>query len=723
MRPPKKKTRRPTPLLLATVMACGAMPEASWAEESASSVIALPEISVTARKRQENPRDVPLSLTVVDGQTLEDARINSSEDLFRSVPNMMSNDLGDSRATYYTIRGIGPVTQPLGPDDSSVVTYVDGIPQPFFGSDLIYLDIDRAEVLRGPQGTLYGRNSAAGAINITTRKPGAEPEFSLRGEIGGDGTRSIQGVASGPLVPGRLAARLALKQWSADGYVPNLYGSDRGDHRNFAGRGSLLLTPSDRTTVTLGLAGESNKQNPVGWVLRQQADYPEQASTVNKADRRSGGAALTVAHDFGWGTLTSATGANRVVNELLTDDHEGKAFSALFGLPVAFFQRQTDFSDWTETETSFNQEFRLNSAAASAVSWVAGLNYAHSHLDTRYTNQSAFFASTNGTRDVDLTANSASAFGEVTVPVVARLKATGGLRFNHDWKKYGSTFTGNGFPGTVAGFHQSGDLTYNYVTGRASLAYDITDTSNVYATVSRGYKAGGFPRFPTDAAFGQATAPYKSATYWTYELGSKNEFLGGRARLNLAGFFTKARNEQLYAYNPRTATFQPANVDVRSYGFEAEGALRVASGLDLLGGFGYTVSNLENVAASLSATTGAASGNATPNVPRMNASLALQHRGDGAVIGLPSRFGTLGRLEVQHQGHRYADVGSQTLLKGYQLVNARVGVEMENADLYLFANNLFDRQYATQGNHLGPNVDAVLPARGRVIGVGAGVRF
>lgn len=117
MRPPKKTARRPTPLLLATVMACGAMPETCWAEEAASAVIALPEISATARKRQEIPRDVPLSLTVVDGQTLEDARINSSEDLFRSVPNMMSNDLGDSRATYYTICGIGPVTQPLGPDD------------------------------------------------------------------------------------------------------------------------------------------------------------------------------------------------------------------------------------------------------------------------------------------------------------------------------------------------------------------------------------------------------------------------------------------------------------------------------------------------------------------------------------------------------------------------------------------------------------------------------
>lgn len=723
MRPPKKKTHCPAPLLLATIMACGAIPGTAQADDAASTAIGLPEISVTARKRQENARDVPISLTAVDRQTLEDARINSSEDLFRSVPNMISNDLGDSRATYYTIRGIGPLTQPLGPDDSSVVTYIDGIPQPFFGSDLIYLDIDQAEVLRGPQGTLYGRNSAAGAINITTRKPGAEPEFQLRGEYGSNGTRSVQGIASGTLIPDRLAARLALKQWSADGYLPNLYSSDRGNHRNFAGRGSIVLTPSDRTTITLGVAGESNKQNPSGWVLRQQANYPEQASTASTVDRRSAGAALTLAHDFGWGTFTSATGANRVVAEMLTDDHEGKAFSALFGMPVAFFQPQTDFSDWTETETTFNQELRLNSAATSTVAWVVGLNYARNHLDTRYTNQSAFFPSTNGTRDINLTASSASVFGEVTVPVTTRLKATGGLRFNHDWKDYSSVFTGNGFPGTVAGFRQSGDLTYNYVTGRASLAYDLSDTSNIYATVSRGYKAGGFPRFPTDSAFGQATAPYKSASYWTYELGSKNEFLGGRARLDLAGFLNRARNEQLYAYNGATATFQPANVDVRSYGFEAEGAFRMAPGLDLLGGFGYTVSNLKGVAATLAAATGAASGNDTPNVPRMNASLALQYRGDGTVIGLPSQFGTMGRLEVQHQGHRYADVGSQTLLKGYQVVNARVGIETENADLYLFASNLFDRRYATQGNHLGPNIDAVLLARGRVVGVGAAVRF
>ena len=135
-------------------------------------VITLDPVTVTVRKIEESQQDVPISITVLGEQALEERRIDDVENVLREVPGVGFNSLGDGRSTFLSIRGIGPISQPLGYDDTSTVTYVDGVPQPLFGSDLSLLDAERIEVMRGPQGTVFGRNAQAGAINIVTRRPG-----------------------------------------------------------------------------------------------------------------------------------------------------------------------------------------------------------------------------------------------------------------------------------------------------------------------------------------------------------------------------------------------------------------------------------------------------------------------------------------------------------------------------------------------------------------------
>ncbi len=691
------------------------------AAQTVAETVTLPEISVTARKREEQARDVPFALTATDRQTIEDARIEGVEDLYRNVPNFNYNGYNDSRTSYYQIRGVGPLSQPLSPDDTSVVTYVDGVPQPLYASDIAYLDIERIEVLRGPQGTLYGRNTSAGAINIVTRKATGVPDFMLRAEYASQKTRMAEGSAGGALVPGKLAARLGFRYWGASGFVPNLYGSDRGGYDNYALRGSFVLTPSDRTTVTLGVYGEADYQRPPISVLLQQPTYPSVAVTQGSESRRMTASSLTIAHDLGWAVLNALTGFNTISNTLRTDDADGLVYSRMTGLPPQIFATTAnDYSRWNERETTVSQEVRLNSPEGSDVAWVGGANYYYDRFLASYYNESFAFAATNGSRTNQLTTNSLSVFGEVTVPVTDRLKLTGGLRYSYDWKDYDAGFIGNGYPGTVGSFNQSGRLTYSYLTGRAAAAYDVLPQSTAYVTAGRGYKAGGFPRFTTDAAYGQASTPYQPATSWTYEAGLKNRFLGGRARLDLAVFYNDVKNEQLYAVDPASFTFRPANTDVRSYGFEAEGAARILPGLDLTGTLGFTNATLRNVASALAVATGAANGNDVPNVPRLGASIALQYRGD---LGLPAGLNWLGRIEDQYQGGRYADVGNRLKLDSYHVVNARLGLEFERGDAYVFVNNLFDKQYQYGGNQYAPGIDAVIPARGRVVGVGASLRF
>ncbi|WP_162935729.1 TonB-dependent receptor plug domain-containing protein [Tsuneonella amylolytica] len=180
------------------------------------------DIIVTARLREEPVREVPFAVTVLDADTLATRRIDDTQSFFRQVPGLSLTSFDDGRFAYFQLRGIGPLSQAASPDDGSVVTYVDGVPQPVYASEFAYLDLQRIEVLRGPQGTLFGRNSQGGAINIITRQPGDEVEGSARIEGGEDEYGLVQAAISGPLVADRLAAGITARASTIDGFIPNI---------------------------------------------------------------------------------------------------------------------------------------------------------------------------------------------------------------------------------------------------------------------------------------------------------------------------------------------------------------------------------------------------------------------------------------------------------------------------------------------------------------------
>lgn len=683
---------------------------------------------VTARKVKEDPQKIPVSMTLFDNQSLNDRRIDDLENLLRDVPNISFSSLGDGRSTYMSIRGIGPMSQPLGFDDTSVVTYIDGVPQPAFASDWRFLDVERIEVLRGPQGTVFGRNAQAGAINITTRQPGDSFEGTLRAEAGLDSKSENIGqlAVSGPLIEDRLAGRFSAAYSNLGPDVDNLAsGGKLGKVESGVFRGSLVITPDELTKMVLTANYERNNNTPSNFVLQKGPNFPTvKLDPKGWVDREISGLSLTANRQLENMQFTSVSAVNHYDFKNLTNNSEALTFSRVFGMPESAFVPATDWSTYDESQNSLYQELRLSSLDNADVVWVGGLNYLHDSYKLTTNYDSAFFASTNGTRNGDYGTNSYAAFGELTVPIagIERLKGTLGTRYTHDRKTYDARFRSNGFPGTVAEYNQSGVLNYDMVTGRAALSYELSDNSSLYASVARGAKSGGFPNFTNNAPTGQKDEPYVESTSWSYEVGSKNRFLDGRAELNAALFYNVVKNENLFAMDSASFTFVPKPMDTRSYGAELEGSLQLAESWKLSGGVGYTHAELRDVSDDVAASSQASDGNRVPAVPKFNTNLTLQYYDSAAWLGLPEA-NVFALAQHQYVGSREADVGNHFKLESYQLVNAKVGLEFSAFDLYVFGQNLTDERPQYIGLYYGPGSAAVSVGHGRVLGVGTQIRF
>lgn len=683
---------------------------------------------VTARKVKEDPLKVPVSMTLFDQQTLNDRRIDGVEQLIRDVPNISYSALGDMRSSYMSIRGIGPMAQPLGFDDTSVVVYVDGVPQPAFGSDLRFLDVERIEVLRGPQGTVFGRNAQAGAINIITRQPADSFEGTLRAEAGLNSESENVGqlTVSGPLIKDRLAGRFSAAYSNLGADVDNASpGGKLGKVETGVFRGSMVFTPDERSRFVLTGNYERDNNTPSNFVLKNGPNFPT-VDLVPKGwvHRELSGLSLTANHEFDSFQFTSVSAFSRYDFDNLTNNSEALTFSNVFGMPVSAFNPATDWSTYDERQNSLYQELRISSLDNADIVWVGGLNYLHDSYKLTTVYDSAFFASTNGTRHGDYTNNSYAAFGEATVPLFGseRLKGTLGGRYTHDRKTYQARFRSNGFPGTVDSFNQSGVLNYDMVTGRAAISYELDPNSTIYTSVARGAKSGGFPNFTNNAPSGQYDEPYKESSSWSYEIGSKNRLFDGRVELNAALFYNTVKDENLFALDSASFTFVPKPLDTRSYGIELEGAVQLSEHWRLNGGAGYTHAELRHVSDDVAASSGAKEGNRVPAVPKWNTNLTLQFYDSAAWVGLPEA-NLFALAQHQYVGSREADVGSHFKLDAYQLYNAKVGLEFSAFDIYLFGQNLTNAHPQYLGLYYGPDSEAVSIGHGRVLGVGTQIRF
>jgi outer membrane receptor protein involved in Fe transport len=487
----------------------------------------LEEIVVTAQKRSENLQEVPISITALSSDTLEASVVSGTMDLNAMVPGLNSRSSVGFLQPF--IRGVGSTGNGAG-IEAPVAMYVDGVyiasaPAALFS----FNGVQRIEVLKGPQGTLFGRNATGGLIQVITKDPSDKPELNLRAGYGNYDALDLGIYAAGSLARG-IRANLAVRYGQDDGAGRNLAtgASAYRVFRDLSTSGKLVFDLGEATT--LKLAGDYHTRKDNQAAFRTATDRPTAppvnvsmipprvwdsiANDPNTNDLKGGGASARLEHDFAHVKLMNlaAYRENKLHYQIDADS---------LPFPVARFDSY--LQDWT-----FTEEFQLQSPDSGPFKWTAGLYYFknNSQLDpqTFY-----LFGSPLWTLRAHYPSESYAGYGETTVEIASNTHFTGGLRYTRETRERTSPL--------IPTLHDS--LKSDKLTWRASLDHRFSDATMVYATASTGFKSGGF-----SGSFIGAP-PYDLETITAYEVGLKSEFADNRVRLNGAVFHYDYNNIQV----------------------------------------------------------------------------------------------------------------------------------------------------------------------------------
>jgi len=634
---------------IATVMFAAVSLWASTA--TAADEQAFEEIVVTAQKIEQSLQEVGLSINVLSGDELAERRVEDIGDLSRHLPNVnVKNTLGATNPVV-TIRGVG-LNDFNANNNPTAGVYIDEV---FLASTammgLQLFDMERVEVLKGPQGTLYGRNTTAGTVSFVTRKPTPAFEAFVSASYGDYELFEAEAAAGGPLTE-VLGFRLAAKvQDQGEGFSEDsVSGANFGAADRFAWRAQLAWEPSKRVSANLNLHGGTDRSNSYGIehfgtqdpvtfdvcqpILDGRVDpascvdffgysdtdgdpFVGDYDLLSTVDVESYGAVLRFDAELSSLLLTSVSGYETLKRKQAED------FDASVVRSVN--------STWDADIDQFSQEFRLSSTAGRA-SWVAGLFYSYDEVDTAAGNQfdSRDLLLTILSTDWRQKTRSAAAFGHAEWPLSERLSLVTGLRFTWEEKDFtgGSTdLNPDGTscildPGCNPGFAGPFPLTAtdtsideSDLSGKIGLNYKPSDDWLFYGSVGKGFKSGGF--------FGGITfsdaelEPFEPEELIAYEIGFRGQLADGKVRVDGAAFYYDYRDIQTFIQVSvgGLTVLRLDNVDsAEVLGFDFDVAWRAASGLTLQAGLGYVDSEL---GAFDSATGPVPAGRKLPNAPEL----------------------------------------------------------------------------------------------------------
>lgn len=645
---------------------------------------AISDLTVTSQKRTENIQEIPMSITSLTGEDLTDSGAVDLWDVTRMSPNVyLSNNAIEN---IIVIRGIAPFNMSLYP---ACGVYVDDIPMPLqhqHNPDLY--DIKRVEILRGPQGTLYGRNSESGVINIVTRQPGNKFSGNLVGEIGfydtGHGdipTYRGQVNLNAPIIKDKFAFRIAGQWHASNGFMENRFnGTDdaaRYDNKNI--RGIFRWTPNENWDVSAILDGEKGDNGDGQYrYIKGSLKTPRHIINYNDSDgywdREGSGQALRVKYDGFSFNFTSITGRRSFDTKYYQDLDLG---------PFPF-----GYSDMDYSTDSLNQEFRLASKEDSGpLKWLGGVFIFNEDSDADVN-----FAAYMQEHKADWTNEGAAMFGQLTYTLFEKLHLTGGLRLDYTKGSGNKTYT---LMGRSNSFSQDFDNTE--LLPKVAVSYDATENIMPYASIGRGYLSGGFA-YAT--AQNKQSFVYDPEYSMNYEMGIKTKWFDNRLTANLALFRVNMTDRQIYQQVPGAAAIvrvvENAG-EAHSQGVEFELCAKPAQGLEFSAGFGLIQAEVDEwkkkQANPLTGQTQLVdlSGKKLPNVPSYTFNIGAMYR---------HSTGFFGRVDLNGIGEIFNDAENTKNLKAdaYELVNLALGYETELFTFTLWSKNLFDQEYYNRLN-------------------------
>src|SRR6267378_6810509 len=717
-------------LLSVLTVACGlvVIAEPVWAQGQT-----LEEVVVTARKRDESIQNVPVTVDVFTEQAILSAGIESPRDFVAMVPNMTLVEVQNVGNSFITIRGISQARN----SEPSVAVLVDGVLEtnPYqFDQELT--DIREIEVLKGPQGALYGRNAIGGAILIHTVDPSDHFSGAARVGVGNGVSEKAQVAVSGPIdAADTLKYRASLNYDNTDGYRENAYLGRKADpYRDYSGRLRLLWKPADQWSADLRAFRDRVETTAFYYIIPRAneasvfSDFstlpnandvtsPIQNNNLGTDNRDVTDVALKLDFNVGPGTLTAVSDYNRTKEIDTGDAYDFRpiktsiAYNFFFAaIPPALGgpldESQSQFID----VTTYSQELRFTSPKIGGFSWIAGGYFVHTErfistdnlvdrgagvpavYETPLVNPANPVATnTNSTFLSDSQNNNAWAvFVDATYEFTKQLELDAAIRYDED-ERQNTTRTPTQFlPPATLGTAHTGEVrkrTFDAAQPKGTLRYKPSDNLTFYGGWSRGFRSGGFNQTGVGAV-AQASGNlgvhdlFNAEIAETWEVGVKSQFLDRRLGANLALYYTDSHNGYFFYFDATTSTQNLGNLDARYKGGELELNARATNWLDLYANFGYTdgkVTHMEDPTVV---------GNKPPLLTKntVNAGFQVHEPLGGGLNGVL-------RLDYQMIGRTWWDPYNLTSRDPVNLLDLRAGVEADRWSVTAWSKNLTNKLY------------------------------
>ena len=678
------------------------------------------EVVVTATRRAENVQSIPVAVSAFTGEDLANLGVTETLDVAKIVPNFVAhNNTGLGTANTYSLRGLNN-TESIATFDPPVGTYVDD----FFiqrqnANNYALFDIDRVEVLRGPQGSLFGRNTTGGAVRVILKEPAEE--FGGYAELGGGRFDRISARGSVD-IPATDNFRMKISGYyiNDDGYVDNVTTGKKGlNYEDNVGlRGAILWEPSDVASWNASLTYIENEH-------ANMYNYVEGGDRFTRTGLVTDGAPLA-------GLLTGNKQNFDLGNETrslhFTSDIEWETALGTVNILTSYLTLEQDFLlDFFEgpfttggftianegQHDQFSQEAKLTGSVGDKVDYIAGVFYFNEDNETdlaQIFNLGAIGLFLPGglplfqyDRTMDNGVDSWAVYAQLDLHVTEQLTFTAGLRYTDEEKDFGITDNGNPVAGNVFNSRDiealgvSLDQNESIVTPRFALEFEATDDFMIYASATRGFKSGGWNARGTAAA---TLTPFAPEKIWNYEGGIRSEWFDNRLRVNLTGFYSDISDFQLpSAYvNPvdGSITFITQNfADLEIYGFEAEILANPVDNLTLFANIGIMESEYKNLDAAILEQQFQCQNGITPmgrTSPPCAQGIVNPHGGIAPPVRAPEHQLSIGgwyeipitdsinlvpRINVIDYGEHNISTSGQdnALLDGYTIINGGVSIE------------------------------------------------
>lgn len=659
-------------------------------------LVQLENVTVTAQKKEELLQHIPAAISVISAAQVEHYRLWNSKDISAIVPNLFSANTGDER-NVTSIRGITTTSY-----DPAVATYIDGVNQFSLDTYIAQLqDIERIEVLRGPQGTLYGRNAMGGVINIITKQPTNTTTGFGEVSIGNYSQHRYNAGLRAALVKDKLFAGVSGLYTRRDGFYKNDFTNSSFDKQSgFSGNYYLKYLPQQNWVITLNVKHQNTKNNGaypmvngVGeafsnpFKLRQNAvgNMIDNTMNLSLAVNHSG-SKINFSSQLAWQQN------HRYYKTPIDGD-----FSPLDAIEVV-----NDFGGkWNQVKV-LTHETRFSSAGnnSSLLSWTAGTYLFHQNNPSKQAIHFGKDAGLLGSPDIDFSSINTSTgknagialYGQLNYKLTAKLSVTAGLRYDYENKKLAvkGEYQKDGQAIIVTTPDTSGAAHFSAVSPKLALQYQLAENNNLYVTYSRGFRTGGLTQLSTDPSQ-PPLYPYKPEYSSSIEVGIKNNFPDEHLSINANLFFTQVNDAQVPTLIlPEAITVTKNTGRLNSKGAELEIFYKPVKGLQFEYNAGYTDANYKSLKVSSNGNVVNLNANKQIFTPDITSMLAVQY---SYVLSNAHQIKLVARGEWFYLGTRYFDLANTIRQSPNSLLNTRVGVSLRHLQLFFWARNITNKKY------------------------------